>query len=414
MRLSECIFYTGTEKRTFSDYVRARDMVDELFTHSDGLSELYLAELQAVGVDLPKPPIRVITITPAMGTETFSIQHAETFAKDMMDALPRYLRTHGLFYYINSRIQGVVAEDSAFGIQDIYLGLKELVAGAGGVRTPHASISNRYDSLWEISRGCEENQEAHVFARFLQKPVELLVQPKDLHLQGDDIPQDEDEEFFGQISQKICNAMVTEDRERVHRALDEALHFMVGKFPRVSGVHMRALRFCHALELTLVGADLIDRLFIQQFRLLQEVIEAENEHALRETFHKKMDEICDYAQQRKDLQQSAHMRQIMEYIERNLTDSMLSIASIAENFHMTEEKLSSTFRGYFQESIPNVIHQKRVEYIKEQLLTTKKSVRDICFDAGYISIATMNRAFSRIEGMYPGRYRQEYRKRKGI
>lgn len=414
MTLSQCIFYTGSKNNIISDCARARDMLDELFTHSDGVSELFLTELQAVGIYLPKPPIRVITITPGVGKDAFSIQHAEAFAESMMEQLPKQLRTYGIFYYINSRIQGIVSDGSDFGINEIYLGLKELVAGENGSSSPHASISNRYDSLWDISRGCEENQEAHVFARFLQKPVELLVQPKDLYLQGDEMPQDEDEEFFGQISQKICNAILAEDHGRAHAGLNEALHFMVGKFPRVSGVHMRALRFCHALEMTLVGADLIDRLFVQRFRLLQAVIEAENEVALRKTFHKKLDEICEYAQQRKNIHHGECMRQIMEYIQRNLTDSTLSISTIADNFHMTEEKLSSAFRSYFQESIPNVIHQKRVEYIKGQLLTTKKSVREICFDAGYISIATMNRAFSRLEGMYPGRYRQEYRKRNGI
>lgn len=414
MTLSQCIFYTGSKNNIISDCARARDMLDELFTHSDGVSELFLTELQSVGIYLPKPPIRVITITPGVGKETFSIQHAEAFAENMMDRLPKQLQAYGIFYYINSRIQGIVSDSSDYGVHEIYLGLKELIAGSHGSSPPHASISNRYDSLWDISRGCEENQEAQVFARFLQKPVELLVQPKDLYLQGDEIPQDEDEEYFGQVAQRICNAMLTEDRERVHKVLEETLHFMVGKFPRVSGVHMRALRFCHALEMTLVGADLIDRLFVQRFRLLQAVIEAENESALRETFHKKLDEICEYAQQRNNIHHGERMRQIMEYIQRNLTDSTLSISSIADNFHMTEEKLSSAFRSYFQESIPNVIHQKRVEYIKQLLITTKKSVREICFDAGYISIATMNRAFSRIEGMYPGHYRQEYRRRNGI
>lgn len=414
MLLSECIFYTGQISKNQPIPPGARDILDELFTHSDGVSERFLGELQAAGVNLPSPPLRVITITPGMGPDTFSIRHAEAFAEDMLHRLPQHLTADGIFYYINSRVQGIVSDRSPEDTALLYRSMKALVSWEKEGCGPHVSISNRYDNLTGISRGCEENQEAHVFARFLAKPVDVLVQPKEFYLQGGELPCGEDEEFFGQVAQKICNAMVAEDRERVHRALEEALHFMVGKFPRVSGVHMRALRFCHALELTLVGADLIDRLFVQTFQLLQTVIEADNEIALRETFHQKMDELCDYSQKRKLMHHGELMRQIMEYIERNLTDSMLSIPTIAENFHMSEEKLSSAFRSYFQETIPNVIHQRRVAYIKNQLLTTKKPVGEICTDAGYISIATMNRAFSRLEGMYPGQYRQEYRKRNQI
>lgn len=98
------------------------------------------------------------------------------------------------------------------------------------------------------------------------------------------------------------------------------------------------------------------------------------------------------------------MNRIAAYIDGNLTDAMLSIPTIAESFGMTEEKLSSAFRSYFQETIPNFIHQRRVTYIKRQLLETKKPVWEISLDAGYVSLATMNRAFYRLEGISPGQY----------
>lgn len=409
MELSQCIFVTGGLNADMPDLALARDAIDELFTHSDGVSGPFFRELDQLGVPLPEPPVRVVSLTPSPSETPFTMASARNFAADMAEQLPKRLKADGLFYYVNSRVQGVVSTRNREDTQVLYDALQELVGRNPVGQRPHAAISNCYDSLKDISRACDENQEAHQFERFLTKPIDVIVQPKDFFLYGTEPRQDRDEDVFGTLSQRICNAMIMEDRPWGHRTLDETLDYMVDRFPRVSGVHMRALRFCHALELTLVGADLIDRLFVQEFHLLQEVIEADNEALLRDTFHRKLDEIYDYAAERKQMRHGELMNRVAAYIDGNLTDAMLSIPTIAESFGMTEEKLSSAFRSYFQETIPNFIHQRRVEYIKKQLLETKKPVREISLDAGYVSLATMNRAFCRLEGISPGQYRTKHR-----
>lgn len=410
VELSECIFYTGGLEAEIPNQVVARDAVDELFTHSDGVSAPFFQELKQLGIRLPEPPIRVVSLTPGPIEIPFLLDGARAFASDMRRLLPSFVEETGLFYYVNGRIQGIVSTKNQSATRRLYDGLHSLVCRDPTERKPHAAISNCYGSLSDISRACDENQEALQFERFLTKPIEVIVQPRDFFLYGIAFRQDRDEDIFGTLSQRICNAMIMDDRSRGHRTLDETLDYMVDRFPRVSGVHMRTLRFCHALELTLVGADLIDRLFVQEFHLLQEVIEADNEALLRDTFHRKLDEIYDYAAERKQLRHGAQMGRVAAYIDGNLTDAMLSIPTIAENFGMTEEKLSAAFRSYFQETIPNYIHQRRVAYIKKQLLDTKKPIREISLDAGYVSLATMNRAFCRLEGISPGQYRTKHRK----
>lgn len=408
MRVSECVFYTGSLPWRIQDRAAARDAADELFTHSDGVSERFLKELAELGVLLPRPPIRVVTITPGPGGAGFTMAEAVQFAAEMERKLPERVAADGLFYYINSRIQGVVSSADRQAAERLYQSLKALVAEYEVPSRPHVAISNVYEGLEFISHGCEENHEARLFERFLEKPIDVVVQPKDFYLYGTELPREDDDSFFGDISQKICNAMTVGDRQRMHLVLDDALDYMVSQFPRVSGIHMRAIHFCKPLEMSLVGADLIDRLFVQQFRLVQKIIETDNERQLRETFHAQMDRIWDYSMERKQLRHGELMHRIVEYMERNLHDSALSILTIAENFHMPEAKLSAAFRQYYQESIPNFIHQRRVDYIKRQLRTTALPIRAIALDAGYVSIATMNRAFVRQEGMYPGQYRKRH------
>ena len=315
----------------------------------------------------------------------------------------------GIFYYVSGRIQGAVSVKGPEEMRNLYTALDQMIRREPEATRPHAAVSNPYDAISGISRACDENQEAHRFERFLRKPIDVLLQSGDFWIHGVTEPQYEDEDVFGKLSQGICNALAAQDPDRAHRLLDEALDFMVDRFPRVSGVHMRALRFCHALELTLVWADLIDRLFVQENHLLQDVIEADNEELLRKTFHHKLEAIDLYAQSRKQLRHGALMRRVASYIDANLTDAQLSLPAIAESFGMSDEKLSAAFRSYYQETVPNFIHRRRVDYIKKQLLKTKTPVRELAIEAGYVSLATMNRAFYRLEGVYPGQYRSKYR-----
>ncbi len=409
MELSQCIFMTGPNSGLIPDPIRARSALDELFTHSEGVSAPFFAELEALGVQLPSPPLRVVSLVPGRGTEPFTLAAAERFAEDMKERLQAALFAPGIFYYVSGRIQGAVSVTGPEEMQALYTALDQMIRREPEATRAHAAVSNPYDSISGISRACDENQEAHRFERFLQKPIDVLLQSGDFWIHGVAGPQYEDEDIFGRLSQGICNALAAQDPDRAHRLLEEALNFMVDRFPRVSGVHMRALRFCHALEMTLVGADLIDRLFVQENHLLQDVIEADNEELLRKTFHHKLEAIELYAQSRKQLRHGALMRRVAAYIDSNLTDAQLSLPAIAESFGMSEEKLSAAFRGYYQETVPNFIHRRRVDYIKRQLLETKTPVRELALEAGYVSLATMNRAFYRLEGMYPGQYRSKYR-----
>ncbi len=410
MRVSECVFHTGAAADRTPALPEAREILDELFTHSDGISALFLQEAAQAGIVLPEPPVRVVTISPGPGSNAFSMASAEQFAGEMKDAVSKRISQDGVFFYIRSGLQGIVSIHETEELQQLYSTLQALVEDYPQASRPHAAISNLCETLTQISRGCDETHEAHLFERFLASPIDVIVQPADYFLYGGDAPGEDDDAFFGEISQKICNAMTVGDRQRMHRALDRALDYMVGRFPRVSGVHMRAIHFCKPLEMSLVGADLIDRLFVQQFRLVQKVIETDGETSLRETFHQQMDQIWDYSVQRRQLRHGVLMRRVAEYIDRNLSDSMLSIATIAESFHLSETKLSSLFRSYYQESIPNFIHQRRVDLLKRLLISSDRPVRELALDAGYISLATMNRAFYRLEGLYPGQYRREHRR----
>lgn len=414
MEPGSCIFYTGKLAGTaVCRPMQAHAMLDEMFTHSDGLSKEFFQELYGLGIVLPEPTLRVISISPGPGESLFDMQNAREFIEDMCRMLPEHLELDGLFFYINSSMQGLVSVPDQEALAQLYHAMEALVRPFPTKSRPHVAISNAYDALECISRACVENQEAHLFERFLTKPIDVILQPRDFFLYNYPEPGIEvqnDEQLFGQLSQRIANAIILGDKERMHGVLDEALEVIITKFPRVSGVHMRAIHFCKPLEMTLVGADLIDRLFVQQLGLVQRVIETESEAQLRASFHDQLDAIWAYALQRKKRNHDGLMHRIVDYVEQNLRDSTLSIQTIAESFHMQPAQLSAEFREYYHETLPGLIHQRRVAYMKNQLRETNRPIREICFEAGYISVATMNRAFLKLEGIYPGQYRKKFQR----
>ena len=97
MELSECIFYTGGLEAEIPNPVVARDAIDELFTHSDGVSAPFFQELEQLGIRLPEPPIRVVSLTPGPIEIPFLLDGARAFAADMRRLLPTFVEETGLF-----------------------------------------------------------------------------------------------------------------------------------------------------------------------------------------------------------------------------------------------------------------------------------------------------------------------------
>ena len=91
VELSECIFYTGGLEAEIPNPVVARDAVDELFTHSDGVSAPFFQELKQLGIRLPEPPIRVVSLTPSPIEIPFLLDGARAFASDMRRLLPSFV-----------------------------------------------------------------------------------------------------------------------------------------------------------------------------------------------------------------------------------------------------------------------------------------------------------------------------------
>jgi AraC-like DNA-binding protein len=83
----------------------------------------------------------------------------------------------------------------------------------------------------------------------------------------------------------------------------------------------------------------------------------------------------------------------------------LDVAAIAAVAHVSEAHFSRSFKATFGETPHRYLQRRRVERSMFLLRETDRSITDICFDVGFMSLGTFSRTFREIIGETPSAYR---------
>jgi AraC-like DNA-binding protein len=83
----------------------------------------------------------------------------------------------------------------------------------------------------------------------------------------------------------------------------------------------------------------------------------------------------------------------------------LDVAAIAAVAHVSEAHFSRSFRAAFGETPHRYLQRRRVERSMFLLRETDRSITDVCFDVGFMSLGTFSRTFREIIGETPTSYR---------
>ncbi len=101
--------------------------------------------------------------------------------------------------------------------------------------------------------------------------------------------------------------------------------------------------------------------------------------------------------------------QIKEYVNEHLLDHALSLTSIADNFNMNAQYISSFFKKQNQINLNEYIIAKRMDEAKLMLRDSNLTVLQIALKIGYANDIGFIRAFKKYEGITPGKYREMVR-----
>jgi AraC-like DNA-binding protein len=86
----------------------------------------------------------------------------------------------------------------------------------------------------------------------------------------------------------------------------------------------------------------------------------------------------------------------------------LNVRAVARVAHISEAHFSRSFRAAFGETPHRYLQRRRVERSMFLLRETDRSVTDICFDVGFMSLGTFSRTFREIIGETPSNYRHKH------
>jgi len=114
--------------------------------------------------------------------------------------------------------------------------------------------------------------------------------------------------------------------------------------------------------------------------------------------------ICDYIKTNKN-SSSQLLERIINHIEHNYTDNMLSLISISEKFNITPQYLSAFFKNCKGLNISDYIAKARIEKAKTLLKDKSLTLSDITRTVGFANEAGFIRVFKKYEGVTPGKYR---------
>jgi AraC-like DNA-binding protein len=84
----------------------------------------------------------------------------------------------------------------------------------------------------------------------------------------------------------------------------------------------------------------------------------------------------------------------------------LDVATIAAVAHVSEAHFIRSFREAFGETPHRYLQRRRVERSMFLLRETDRTITDICFDVGFMSLGTFSRTFHEIIGETPSAYRE--------
>lgn len=105
------------------------------------------------------------------------------------------------------------------------------------------------------------------------------------------------------------------------------------------------------------------------------------------------------------------IQDILAYMEQHVEEP-LTMAGLAEQFHMDSFYLSKVFNHVTGMHFKNYLNRMRVALAEEKLVSGRQPILDIAYECGFGSVRNFNRTFKEIKGRTPGEIRAESAKHK--
>ncbi|WP_282940549.1 helix-turn-helix domain-containing protein [Paenibacillus sp. RC67] len=214
-----------------------------------------------------------------------------------------------------------------------------------------------------------------------------------------------------EIEIQLTNFVRSGDTDNVVKLLDkiysmnfDSSHFTpeLGKclFFNVISTFLKILNSTNTNQLDVLGKDF-------------DPIKAVFSHSTAEGMQLKTKELYETLTRSFNVERSDHRIQLLQdmvdFVDRGLSDPSLGLAMVADRFQMTPQYISTFFKKNQGQNLLDYITHKRIKASKRLMDNKSLTIAQIAQMVGYNNDVVFIRAFKKLEGVTPGKYRETIR-----
>lgn len=386
--------------------------LDILFERSDKLPESYFVSMEIDGMYLGEGGFVVMLLEPAMGA---SAPEYLDLCQRLVRQLHTHLRRFAIHYtdVLHGRVACLLAfprlekrtAEAADTLTRLHAIADQLCAefsqqeqtrllwvisnmefGTGGIRTAYSEVCDflQYQAFMGTNRG-----------------VQVLFDTE-----GATQSQMDENLFLSDSAEKVSRLLCTGNQKdaqaQLSTAVDYCIHAVPCFFPMM---RMRLLTLFDHLILAILRENHVLRSFLQQQNILTELLMAPTQQELQAQIAAFWTNLIRHMETLEAQPGIRWVSKVDEYITEMSVDPNLSVSQIALHFGLPQPTLSGRYKQYAGKNITDQIHAVRIRHARQLLQSSANSLSDIAQQVGYGSLATMNRAFRKYEGISPSQLR---------
>lgn len=119
--------------------------------------------------------------------------------------------------------------------------------------------------------------------------------------------------------------------------------------------------------------------------------------------------MCDTVREKKKSKNEELKNSVIEYLESHFQDVNLTALKMSRDIGISEKYLFSFIREQTGYTFAACLENIRMKYAGELLVTTQLSNAEIAQQSGFGSVNTFYRVFSKVNGISPGKYRENFK-----
>jgi AraC-like DNA-binding protein len=137
------------------------------------------------------------------------------------------------------------------------------------------------------------------------------------------------------------------------------------------------------------------------------IMESENMPQMFSRLKELCRETCDLINKNKKSHNERLKEEVIHFIGKNYSDSMISLTSLADQFHVTAPYLSQFFKEQMGINFSVYLENMRIDEARELMQSTDLSIAEVAAQVGYNSPHVFRKAFKRKEGIKPSEYKED-------